>query len=144
MQNRFECNIVGLEPAVKLGLGDFEDPTVEALRSAGREVYTKTGNAGFSHVSNRSFPNTALSFAGNIEVGQPVCRSALLDPLTMPFVCVQLTSDAAYVPPRAPARLHRVDYVEKGRRNIFAGQLTQQTDMQSEHGMPCQVKTSFG
>lgn len=46
---------MSLESAVKLGLGDFEDPTVEPLSSAGREVYTETGNVGFSNVSNRPF-----------------------------------------------------------------------------------------
>lgn len=69
LQNYFSCEVAGLDEATGLGQGEFQDPTTEALQSAGREIYDQTGYIDpFSSVSNRSFANTALSFAGNVQV----------------------------------------------------------------------------
>ena len=119
----FECTLVDLEPATKLGVGRFEDPTTGALKSAANDIYKETGER-WGQIPNLTFPNIALSFAGNIEVCQPFWRPLLLYSLTLPFAYVQLTSDAAIFPPIAPVRSVRVDYVENGRRELFPGQLT--------------------
>ena len=70
-QNYFSCEVAGLDEATGLGQGEFHDPTTEALQSAGRKVLLTVGLDGinpFSFLSNRSYSNTALSFAGNVQV----------------------------------------------------------------------------
>ena len=66
-----------LDPATGLGVGDFEDPTVGALKSAADDVYKETGDW-WGHIPNLTFPNIALSFTGNIEVCHPSWRPLLL------------------------------------------------------------------
>ena len=67
-QNYFSCEVAGLDEATGLGQGEFQDPTTEALQSAGHELQFIIGIDPFSSVSNRNYSNTALSFAGNVQV----------------------------------------------------------------------------
>ena len=68
LQNYFSCEVAGLDEATGLGQGEFQDPTTEALQSAGHEIQRLSRIDPFSSVSNRSFANTVLSFAGNVQV----------------------------------------------------------------------------
>ena len=66
-QNYFSCEVAGLDEATRLGQGEFQDPTTEALQSVAKLLLKADINL-FPHIPNRSFANTALSFAGNVQV----------------------------------------------------------------------------
>ena len=101
----FSCEVGGLDEATGLGQGEFQDPTTEALQSAGRNVYQQSGINAFASVSNRSFANTALSFAGNMQAR----LSLLLLPLALMLWFVQLLRKSAYIPLTPPSRLLQKD-----------------------------------
>ena len=116
LQNYFSCEVAGLDEATGLGQGVFQDPTTEALQSAGRASLQQTGINPFASLENRNYSNTALSFAGNTQAS-----SHLLYLLIEHIDDAQLTRGAAFIPPTAPRRLLKVDAVQDGERRLFSG-----------------------
>ena len=117
LQNYFSCEVAGLDEATGLGQGVFQDPTTEALQSAGRQIQIYgIGINPFASLENRSYSNTALSFAGNVQAS-----SHLLHFLIEHIDDAQLTRGAAFIPPTAPRRLLKVDAVQDGERRLFSG-----------------------
>ena len=65
--NYLDCQSIELESATNLGQGVFQDPTGTIVEQASKVLQGATGSNPFASYIPKTFENTVLAFAGNIE-----------------------------------------------------------------------------
>ena len=65
--NYLDCQSIELESATNLGQGVFRDPTTTIVEQAGKVLQGERGGKAFASYIPKTFENTVLAFAGNIE-----------------------------------------------------------------------------
>ena len=66
--NRLSCEAVSLDGAAGLGKGNWTPPTQLALLIAGKDIESVTDTNPYADIVLTNQSNTALSFAGNLQV----------------------------------------------------------------------------